>query len=132
MYDGISLFSGQQSFMESFNLATSGTLTFSLSNIPWLDTVSNLSGFLSTTSGQIGSTIGAGTESLSVGPGTYYAHWFGDASGAYNLGVVGLKIDFQPNGVTAVPLPTTLVLMLSGLGLLFGWQRRKAPALTPC
>jgi hypothetical protein len=128
IYDGISLFSGQQSFTESFNLAGPGTLTFSLSNIPWLDTVSNLSGFLTTTSGEIGSTIGAGTESISVGPGTYYAHWFGDAQGTYNLGVVGLKINFQPG--TPVPLPTTLVLMLSGLGLLFGWQSRKAPAPT--
>jgi len=128
IYDGISVFSGQQSFTQSFNLAGPGTLTFSLSNIPWLDTVANLSGFLSTASGEIGSTIGAGTESINVGPGTYYAHWFGDAQGTYNLGVVGLKINFQPG--TAVPLPTPLVLMLSGLGLLFGWQRRKTPALT--
>jgi hypothetical protein len=66
-----------------------------------------------------------------VGAGTYYAHWFGDAQGVYNLGVVGLKIQFQP-GATAVPLPATLLLMLSGLGLLFGWQSRKAPVLTPC
>jgi hypothetical protein len=134
IYDGISLFSGQQSFTESFNLTTAGTLTFALSNIPFLDTVSNLSGFLSSTSGQIGNTIGEGSESVSVGAGTYYAHWFGDAQGTYNLGVVGLKISFQPGSVTAVPLPTTLLLMLSGLGLLFGWQSRKAPApaLAPC
>jgi hypothetical protein len=131
IYDGLSLFSGQQSFTESFNLSTPGTLTFTLSNIPWLDTVSNLSGFLSTTSGQIGSTIGAGTETVNVGAGTYYAHWFGDAQGTYNLGVVGMKIEFQPGG-TPVALPTSLVLMLSGLGLLFGWQNRRAPALTHC
>ena len=132
IYDGLSLFSGQQSFTESFNLSAPGTLTFSLSNIPWLDSVSNLSGFLSTTSGQIGSTIGEGTETVNVGAGTYYAHWFGDAQGTYNLGVVGLKIEFQPGNVTPVALPTSLVLMLSGLGLLFGWQNRRAPALTPC
>ena len=95
IYDGLSLFSGQQSFTESFNLTSPGTLTFTLTNIPWLDAVSNLSGFLSTTSGQIGSTIGEGTETVSVGAGTYYAHWFGDAQGAYNLGVVGLKIEFR-------------------------------------
>ena len=132
IYDGLSLFSGQQSFTESFNLRSPGTLTFTLTNIPWLDAVSNLSGFLSTTSGQIGSTIGEGTETVSVGAGTYYAHWFGDAQGAYNLGVVGLKIEFQPGNVTPVALPASLVLMLSGLGLLFGWQNRRAPALMPC
>jgi hypothetical protein len=137
MYDGISIFSGQQSFTESFNLATPGVLTVSLSNIPWLDTVSNLSAFLSTASGEVGTTIGAGTESVNVGAGTYYAHWFGDAAGTYNLGVVGLKIDFQPGSVTAVALPTSFILLLSGLGLLFGWQSRRAPVtasqqLTPC
>lgn len=129
IYDGISLFSGQQSFTQSFTVTTAGTLTFSLSTISWLDTVSDLSGFLSTTSGEIGSTIGAGTESVSVAAGTYYAHWFGDAQGTYNLGVVGLKINFQP--VTPVSLPASLVLMLSGLGLLFGWQSRRVSGLTP-
>jgi hypothetical protein len=132
LYDGISLFSGQQSFTQSFNVTTPGTLTFALSNIPWLDTVSSLSGFLSNSSGELGTTItGQGTESFNVGAGTYYAHWFGDAAGTYNLGVVGLRIGFQP-GVTAVSLPTSVVLMLSGLGLLFGWQSRKTPALAPC
>jgi len=129
MYDGISLISGQQSFTESFNVAGPGTLTFALSNIPWLDTVSNLSGYLSTASGEIGSTLSSGSESVAVGPGTYYAHWFGDASGTYNLGVVGLKIDFQPGSATPVALPASLILMLSGLGVLFGWQSRKTPAL---
>jgi hypothetical protein len=130
LYDGISLFSGEQSFTQSFSLTTPGTLTVSLSNIPWLDTVSNLSGFLSTSAGQIGDTItGQGTESFNVGAGTYFAHWFGDAQGTYNLGVVGLRIGFQPGNVTPVPLPTSVILMLSGLGLLFGWQNRKTPAL---
>jgi hypothetical protein len=124
MYDGISVISGSQSSVQSFNVAAPGILTMTLSSIPWLDTVADLTGFLSTASGQVGTTIGAGTESFNVGAGTYYAHWFGDAQGAYNLGVVGLKISFQPSVVTPVPLPVSFVLLLSGLGLLFGWQRR--------
>jgi len=128
LYDGISVISGSQSTVQSFNVTTPGMLTMTLSNIPWLDVVSNLSGFLTTASGEIGTTIGAGSESVSVGAGTYYAHWFGDAQGAYNLGVVGLKITFQP-GAVPVSLPTSFVLMLSGLGILFGWQSRKPPAL---
>ena len=54
LYDGISVISGAQSSVQSFNVATPGTLTLTLSSIPWLDVVSNLSGFLSTTSAQIG------------------------------------------------------------------------------
>jgi hypothetical protein len=126
LYDGISLFQGQQAFTDSFTLSTPGTLTFTLSDIPFLDQVTDLTGFLSTSSGMVGTAIGAGSESLSVGAGTYSAHWFGDAQGTYNMGVVGLLIAFQPN-VAPVSLPTSLVLMLSGLGVLFGWQRRKDP-----
>jgi hypothetical protein len=106
LYDGISVISGAQSSVQSFNVATAGTLTVTLSDIPWLDTVTNLNCFLTTASGQIGTTIGAGTESVDVAAGTYYAHWFGDAQGAYNLGVVGLKISFRPSIVTPVSLPT--------------------------
>jgi hypothetical protein len=123
LYDGISVISGSQSSVQSFNVTAPGSLTMTLSSIPWLDTVSDLTGFLTTASGMIGTTIGAGSETIDVGAGTYYAHWFGDAQGAYNLGVVGLKISFQPS-VAPVPLPASFVLLLSGLGLLFGWQRR--------
>jgi hypothetical protein len=130
LYDGISVISGTQSQVQSFNVAAPGLLTMTLSSIPWLDAVSNLSGFLTSASGLIGTNItGAGTESVNVGAGTYYAHWFGTAQGDYNLGVVGMKITFQPNAV--VSLPTSFVLMLSGLGVLFGWQSRKSPALVP-
>ncbi len=132
IYDGINLISGQQSFTESFNLTSSGALTMNLTSIPWLDTVSGLSGFLSTSAGLVDKSLitGAGISTVDVGPGTYYAHWFGDAAGQYNLGIVGMRIDFASNG-TAVGLPTSLVLMLSGLGLLFGWQSRRAPAAVP-
>ena len=126
MYDSLSVISGQQSTVQSFNVATPGTLTVTLSDLPWLDTVTDLSGFLSTASGMVGSTFGAGTETFDVAAGTYYAHWFGNADGAYNLGVGGLEdLIPGPDNVTAVSLPTSLVLMLSGLGVLFGWQSRR-------
>ena len=129
LYDQAGLIQGQQSFVQSFDVTTAGTLTVSLSSIPWLDAISGLSCFLTTSSGLLGSSMSSGTESLSVGPGMIYAHWFGDAAGAFGVGAYGLKIQFQAAG-TAVPLPTALVLMLSGLGILFGWQGRNEPART--
>jgi hypothetical protein len=69
---------------------------------------------------------GGGSETYSVGAGPIYAHWFGNAAGIYDLGVIGVTISFQPT--LPVPLPASLVLLLSGLGVLFGWQRRPAPA----
>jgi len=125
MYDSAGFIQGQQSFVESFNITTSGTLTVSLSSVPWLDTVTDLSVFVSTPSGVLGSATGPGTESTTVGPGMIYVHWFGDASGAYDLGVYGLKVTFQPNGVTPVPLPGSLLLLLSGIGFLMAWQYRR-------
>jgi hypothetical protein len=131
LYNSTGVIQGQESFVQSFNITTPGTLTITLSNIPWLDTVSGLSGFVSTSTSVLGKATGPGSESMSVAPGTLYAHWFGDADGSYGLGVYGINISFQPTATSAVPLPGTLILLLSGLGLLFGWQsRRKVEAPT--
>ena len=127
LYDAGSFVEGQQSFTQSFNISGPGTLTVSITDIPWLDIVSDLNCFLSTASGLINPAAnganGGGSESFSVGSGPIYAHWFGNAVGIYDLGVIGVKITFQPAGIP-VPLPASLVLLLSGLGVLFGWQRR--------
>src|ERR1700722_16159925 len=116
LYDSATFVQGQQSFVQSFNITTPGTLTVTLTDIPWLDTVSNMTGFLTTTKGLVGSTFSGGSESFDVGAGTVYAHWFGEANGAFDIGVLGVKIVFQPNNVTAVPIPASLLLLLSGLG----------------
>jgi hypothetical protein len=128
LYDSATFVQGQQSFVQTFNITTPGTLTVTLTDIPWLDTVSNLTGFLTTTKGLVGSTFGGGSESYNVGAGTVYAHWFGEANGVFDIGVLGVKIVFQPNNVTAVPIPASLLLLLSGLGILFGWQHRSTPS----
>jgi hypothetical protein len=129
LYDSATIISGEGGASQSLDLSTAGTLTITVTNIPWLDVVSELTSFLSTTSGVVGNKMyAAGSETVSVGPGTYYASWFGDAQGTYNEGVVGVKIQFQP-AVSTVPLPGSLVLLLSGLGVLFGWQHRRIPDL---
>jgi hypothetical protein len=125
LYDSISVISGQQSTVQSFNVSTPGTLTVTLSTLPWLDPVTGLNAFLTTASGMVGTAFTGGTETFDVTAGTYYAHWFGTANGTYNLGVVGMEITFQPSDVTAVPLPASLVSMLSAIGLLVGWQSLK-------
>jgi hypothetical protein len=127
LYDAGSFVEGQQSFTQSFNISGPGTLTVSITDIPWLDIVSDLNCFLSTAGGLINPTAnGGGSETFGVGSGPIYAHWFGNAQGTYDLGVIGVTITFQPTG-TPVPLPASLVLLLSGLGVLFGWQRRPLP-----
>jgi hypothetical protein len=123
IFDSMSFFQGQQAFTQSFSVTTPGTLSVSLSDMPWLDAVSDLSFFLSSPTGTVGQTLsGNGSELISIGPGTYTANWFGNSAGTYNMGVVGVDVNFFAKG-TPVPLPASLFLMLTGLGLVFAWPR---------
>ncbi len=124
LYDDSIFVQGQQSFIQSIVVPTAGTLTVTLSNIPLWDTISGLSLFTSTSSAVLGTPMTAGSETISVQPGTIYAHLFGNANGVYGVGLAGLTMQFQAD-VAAVPLPGTLVSLLSGLGLLFGWRRHQ-------
>jgi hypothetical protein len=119
LYGNAGFIEGSQSFVQSLDITQAGTLTISLSNVPWLDTISDLSFVVTTASKTVGGWETGGTESVQVAPGTVYAHWFGDADGKYGVGAFSVKITFQPGTVSAVPLPGSLALLLSGLGLAF-------------
>src|ERR1700734_2544708 len=110
---------GSQSFVQPLDITQSGTLTISLSSVPWLDTISDLRFVVTTASKVVGVVATGNAESVQVGPGTIYAHWFGDANGKYGVGAFSVKFTFQPGVVSAVPLPGSLALLLSGLGLFF-------------
>jgi len=128
LYDSANFIQGQESFTQSFDVASAGTLTVTLSDVPWLDTLQGLTFFVTSGAGVVGSSMGVGTESLSLTAGTYFAHWFGDADGQYQLGVADLKIEFTPATPATVPLPGSLGLLLGGLGLLFGWRHKGSAA----
>ncbi len=124
LYDGIAFIEGQQSGMESFNVSGPGTLTVDLSNIAWPVSLGSLNAVISSANGLLGPEMSEGTQSFQVTRGEQiFAQWFGTAQGPLDVGVYGLKIEFQPSGVLPVPLPTSIALLASGLGLLI-WQRR--------
>ncbi len=125
LYDSANFVVGQQSFVQAFTLTTAATVTVTLSSIPWLDTIMGLNCFLTSASGVVSSWTGEGSESVHLGAGTYYSHWYGEAGGQYKIGVDKLRIEADYDHSTTVPLPASLVLLLSGLGVLFGWQRRE-------
>lgn len=123
LYDGTGFLTGQQSFVQSFNITGPGTLTVSLTNVDWPQQLSSLDMVLSSTGGSLlGPEMGAGTDSFHVDSGLVFAQWFGTAQGPLDTGVYSLKVQFLPAG-TAVPLPASIALFLSGLGVLV-WQRR--------
>jgi hypothetical protein len=130
LYDGTGFVVGTQSFVQSFDLPSAGTLTVTLTNVAWPEQLSSLDMLLSSTNGAVGPEMGAGTSSFSVKAGDVFAQWFGTAQGALDAGVFSMKIDFIPAGQAVVPLPTSIALLLSGLALL-AWQRRQARPTAP-
>jgi len=132
MYDQTNFVSGQQAFGQTINVTNPGTITLTLTGVPWLDTVTEVSSFLTTASGvinavdQAGGGNFSGSENYSVGAGTYYVHWFGDAQGPNDLGVLSANITFTPNGssASAVALPASWLLLLSGVVFLARMKRK--------
>lgn len=129
LYDNVGFIQGQQAFVQAFDITTPGTLSVTLTDVPWLDPISDLNGFLSTSSKVLGGSFGDGSESISVGPGMVYAHWFGDAQGLEGVGVYGIKVTFRPSGQSTVPLPASIVFLLSGIVLLAGFSQISAMAV---
>jgi hypothetical protein len=125
LYDGTGFVVGTQSFVQSFNLASPGTLTVTLTNVAWPEELASLNMLLSSPSGTMGPEMGAGTSSFAVDKsGDVFAQWFGTAQGPLDAGVFSMKIAFTPAGSAVVPLPTSIALFVSGLALLV-WQRRQ-------
>lgn len=127
LYDGIGFIVGNQSVTDSFALSGPGTLTVTLTDFAWPSPLYNLDMVVATAKGMLGPEVGTGTQVYNITSATtVYAQWFGTALGSSDAGLVGLKVQWQP-AATTVPLPTSVALLLSGLGLLV-WQRRHREA----
>jgi hypothetical protein len=127
LYDSAGFLRGTESFAQTFNLPSAGTLTVTLSNVEWPVQLASLNVLVSSSNGMLGPSMGAGTSTFYIAAGgNITAQWFGTAQGPLDAGVYSMVIAFQP-AVTAVPLPASIVLLLPALFLL-PWQRRRALA----
>jgi hypothetical protein len=114
----------------SITAPSAGTLTAQVSTVPWPTPLSalsfNVSDATSVLSGQGRKAAqDAGgmqpqIETFQVGAGTYFAHVMATATGQLNLGLYSVLFTFTPS---AVPLPTTIGLLLVGLLVFFGLRK---------
>lgn len=125
--DSVGFIKGTQIFTDSFAITAPGFLTVTLTAISWLDTVQDLNCFLTSASGGlVGPAFSGTSETVQVQPGAISVNWYGVAAGTYNVGVYGINVSFQ--SAAPVPLPASLPLLLSGLGALTLWQRKRRSA----
>ena len=124
LYDGSGFLSGQQSFVQSFNITGPGTLTVSLTNVDWPQQLASLNMVLSSGSGSLlGPEMGAGTDSFHVDGGLVYAQWFGTAQGPLDTGLYSLNVQFMPSVRCRCRCRRRSRCCCPGWALL-AWQRR--------
>jgi len=128
--NSVGFIKGTQIFTDTFDLTTPGVLTVTLTAIPWLDTLKDLNCFLTSPSGGVlGSAFNGTSETMQVQAGDISVNWYGTAGTAgatgtaFNIGVYGINVNFQ--ATAPVPLPASLPLLLSGLGALAVWRRKR-------
>jgi hypothetical protein len=110
---------GSQSLIVPFSIATSGSATFYLADLDWTARLQNLTFSLFSATGALPAAqetgAGGGLVFALTAPGSYYAYVSATAGGRYSLGAVSLRGMFTPS-TPPVPLPSALVLLLSGVG----------------
>lgn len=135
--DGANVFQGSQSFSDDFKVSTAGTLTVSISGVPSSDPISDF-GFnllvlpahdAYSEGWDIAFLRGDGSVTIPVVAGTIYGLTFDQLAGASDSGTSSVEVLFQPGGSPSpVPLPSSVILLVSGLGLAFVRQSRRLAA----
>lgn len=109
---------GTQSAVLSFTAPSDGFVTANLQNLNWQKPLSSLSFQATSGTDVMSSWSGADskTETFKVTAGNYFAHIVATTADAMDVGLYSLNLSFTPS---AVPLPASSLLLLSGIFGLF-------------
>ncbi len=109
----------QQSNSYAVTAPGPGTLMVQLSDVEWPTLLQSLNLSVDSPTQVLGSLAVTGGLDLTLASGgTYYADVTGQASAPLDVGVYSLEVQFLPQGATAVALPASLILLLSGIATL--------------
>ncbi len=123
VYQDVGFFSGIGSNSESFRIDSAGVYKATLTDFKFPSAFSSNFGLMvSTSDTTVDSILGAGSFTFDALPGLYWASVFGGTSQPLDLGLYGVRIE-QVNQILATPLPAGLMLLASGLVVLFGAGR---------
>ena len=122
------LVNGTEATTDTFFAPTAGKVTVKLTDTGWSSSLSALS-FTASSGNQVlssfsASGVNSGEFTFDVGPGSYFANIMAKAGGTMSLGLYSLNMSFTPS---AVPLPSTGWLLLTGLFALIGVARAARP-----
>ena len=124
VYEDVDFIKGKNANSESFTIAQSGSYLVTLSDFQFPKKFLDLE--LSITESKapiIGTIIGSGTFTFSATAGaTYWANIFGIAASPLDIGLYGIRIE-QMNSMSAVPVPTSMLMLGSALVAFVGFGR---------
>ena len=126
-YQKVAFIKDTDYFSEAFTIDTAGTYQATLTDFNFPSDFGQVALDVTTAVATEGSLIGPGSFVFDAEPGTYYASVYGVGGGALNLGLLGVQVEATSTAITSspVPLPASLVLLLSGLAVLGPLERRR-------
>ncbi len=125
VYQDVDFFESKGSNSEAFQINSAGIYKATLTDFKFPSSFSGnfALGVVSGGNEMVGSTAGPGSFTFQATVGTYWASVFGVTAGSLDLGLYGIRIEQLSGQVSAVPLPAGMLLLASGLVVLFGAGR---------
>ena len=117
VYENVGFFAGPGHDSHSFTVASAGTYQAKLTDFKFPEYFSELSLSVTTSLTELGRVDTPGLFQFDAAPGTtFYANVYGVPAGALDLGLYGINVSAMSDGnVSPVPVPMSLVLMVSGM-----------------
>ncbi len=128
VYEDVDFIKGTDTRSESFTIKQAGSYQVTLSDFRFPKSFTELDLLIGTAASkefhgdEVGSIKGPGIFTFNAIAGTYWANVLGITDKPLDIGLYGIRIE-QMNSVSAVPLPTSILMLGSALVAFVGFGR---------